>query len=67
MGTIAKGEFSKQNGSKVRIMRDENGQLLGTITKLDGGEGYRIFRMKDQKIRTKKLLADAYKSIARSN
>jgi len=66
MSKIIKGEFSKISGSKVRTMYSEDGRILGTITKLDEG-GYRVFRLKDNKIRTKTFLADAYRTIARAN
>ena len=66
MSKVIRGEFSKISGSKVRQMYSADGRLLGTITKMENGD-YRIFRLKDGKIRTKAYLADAYKSIARSN
>ena len=66
MSNIVKGTFSKVNGSKVRMMFDKDGKLIGSITKMENGD-YRIFRLKDGKTRVKQYLADAYKSIARSN
>lgn len=66
MSKVIKGEWSEHNGSKVRIIRDSSGAILGTVTKLEEG-GYRIFRVKDSKTRTKRLLSDAFKSIARAN
>jgi hypothetical protein len=65
--TQAKGSFSPINGSKVRRVFNEHEMFLGTITKLDDGSGYRVFRLKDGKIRTKRYLADAFKSIRRDN
>lgn len=63
-----KGHFSPINGSKVRrVFNEDTGMFLGTITKLDDGSGYRIFRLKDSKMRTKKYLADAFKSLRREN
>jgi len=63
---VAVGNFSPVNGSKVRRMWNEQGEFLGTITKLDQG-GYKVFRAADGKTRIKKLMADAYKSIRRVN
>lgn len=64
----ARGSFSPINGSKVRrVFNDDTGMFLGTITKLDRNQGYRVFRLKDGKIRTKKLLSDAFKTIRREN
>lgn len=63
---VVRGEFSKVAGSKVRRMYDGNGNFIGTIVKAAEG-GYRVVRAKDGKIRHKAYLADAYKSIARSN
>jgi len=62
-----KSSFSPINGSKVRRVFSDEGMLLGTITKMDDNSGYRVFRLKDGKLRTKKLLADAFKSIRREN
>lgn len=64
MAKLLKGEFSSVNGSNVRIVRDEDGKIYGTITKTK--TGYRITRI-DGKSREKRLLADAFKSIARAN
>jgi hypothetical protein len=66
MSNIVKGKFSATNGSKVRMMYDASGNLIGTITKQSDGS-YRIFRLKDGKTRVKEMLVDAYKSIARAN
>jgi len=38
-----KSEFSAVNGSKVRIVRDIRGSILGTITKTE--DGYRVTRV----------------------
>jgi hypothetical protein len=67
--TIAqvRGSFSPINGSRVRRVFNDSGMFLGTITKLDDNSGYRVFRLKDGKLRTKKYLADAFKSIRREN
>jgi len=67
MATVkaVKGEFSAVNGSKVRIVRDLSGNILGTITKT--AEGYRATRVKDGKVRVKPMLKDAFKTIARAN
>lgn len=63
-----KGHFSPINGSKVRrVFNEDTGMFLGTITKLDDGSGYRIFRLKDGKMRTKRYLVDAFKSLRREN
>lgn len=62
-----KSSFSPINGSKVRRVFNDSGMFLGTITKLDDSSGYRVFRLKDGKLRTKKYLADAFKSIRREN
>lgn len=67
MAKIVTGKFSEtEAGSRVRRMFDASGNFIGTITKQDDGS-YRIYRMKDGKVRTKEYLQDAYKSIARSN
>jgi hypothetical protein len=66
MSNIVKGQFSKISGSRVRHMYTADGQILGTITKLEDGT-YRVFRLKDGKIRDKEYLVDAYKTIARAN
>lgn len=66
MAKVIKGSFSEKNGSTVRIIRDQAGAVLGTITKLESGN-YRVWRLKDSKIRVKRLLSDAMKSVARSN
>ena len=66
MSKVIKGTFSKISGSRVRHMYDGNGKLLGTITKLEDGT-YRVFRLKDNKIRDKAYLSEAYKTIARAN
>ncbi len=62
-----KGTFSAINGSTVRIMYSDDGAILGTITKLSDGCGYRVQRFHDGKVRIKKLLSDAYKSVRRKN
>lgn len=64
--TQAKGSFSPISGSKVRRVFEAD-RFLGTITKLDDGSGYRVFRLKDGKTRIKRYLADAFKSIKRQN
>lgn len=65
--TQIKSTFSPINGSKVHRVFNDSGMFLGTITKLDDNSGYRVFRLKDGKLRTKKYLADAFKSIRREN
>lgn len=65
MAKVAYGNFSEVNGSKVRIMRDATGAMLGTITKTK--DGYRIYRVKDGKVREKHYLSDAIKSVSRAN
>jgi ribosomal 30S subunit maturation factor RimM len=62
-----KGSFSPINGSKVRRVFSENGILLGTITKMEDNSGYRVYRIKDGKMRVKPYLKDAFKTISRSN
>lgn len=62
----AKGSFSSVNGSNVRIVYTNEGAILGTVTKLGDRKGYRVTRI-DGKVRVKQTLADAYKSIRRSN
>lgn len=64
VGKIVKGEFSKKSGSDVRIVRDAQGAILGTIHKVDGG--YRVVR-KDGKVREKRYLKEAFKTVARAN
>lgn len=59
-----KSEFSTVNGSKVRIVRDIRGSILGTITKTE--DGYRVTRV-DGKVRVKPKLEQAFKSIVRAN
>lgn len=65
MATIVKGQFSTVAGSGTRRMYDENGKFLGLIVKTD--EGYRVQRFADGKVRHKKTLKEAYKSIGRAN
>ena len=66
--TQIKSSFSPINGSKVRrVFNDETGMFLGTITKLENSQGYSVFRLKDGKRRTKRLLSDAFKTIRREN
>lgn len=65
--TQIKSTFSPINPGKVRRVFNDSGMFLGTITKLDSGEGYSVFRLKDGKRRTKKYLADAFKTIRREN
>lgn len=62
----AKGSFSAVSGSAVRIVYTEDGKILGTVKKLDDKQGYRVTRT-DGKIRVKPTLAQAYRSIRRSN
>lgn len=62
-----KSSFSPINGSKVRRVFSDEGMFLGTITKMDDNSGYRVFRLKDGKLRTKRYLSDAFKSIRRQN
>lgn len=63
-----KSSFSPIAGSRVRrVYDDNNGSFLGTITKLDNSQGYRVFRLKDGKLRTKRYLSEAFKSIKRQN
>lgn len=59
-----KSEFSTVNGSKVRIVRDIRGSILGTITKTE--DGYRVTRV-DDKVRVKPKLEQVFKSIVRAN
>lgn len=66
MAKVIKGSFSPVAGSKVRRVMDANGNMIGTITKLEDG-GYRIFRFKDSKVKHKKRLEDAFKACARAN
>lgn len=47
-------------------MKDSDGNFLGYIQKLENGLGYKVIR-KDGKIRVKRLLEDAYRTIARAN
>lgn len=63
-----KSSFSPIAGSRVRRVYDErSGLFLGTITKLENSQGYRVFRLRDGKTRTKRYLSDAFKSIKRQN
>lgn len=62
-----RGSFSPVAGSKVRRVYNDQGVILGTITRLDDGKGYRIYRVSDGKTRIKPLLKDAFKSIRRQN
>lgn len=59
------GKFSDVAGSRVRRVYDEKGNILGIITKTDRGT-YRIVRM-DGKVREKRYLDEAFKSISRAN
>lgn len=65
-GKVISGNFSKTSGSSLREMKDSNGNFLGYIQKLENGLGYKVIR-KDGKIRVKRLLEDAYRTIARAN
>lgn len=65
--TQIKSTFSPINPGKVRRVFNDSGMFLGTITKLDSNKGYSVFRLKDGKRRTKRLLADAFKTIRREN
>lgn len=65
--TQIKSSFSPVTGSKVRRVFNDSGMFLGTITKLDSNKGYSVFRLKDGKRRTKRYLADAFKTIRREN
>lgn len=65
MSNVIKGRFSERN-SNVRHMYDASGALLGTITKLSDGT-YRVYRLKDGKVRVKEYLEEAFKTIRRSN
>jgi hypothetical protein len=42
-GKVIVGQFSKVSGSRVREMRNSDGEFLGFIEKLDEG-GYRVIR-----------------------
>lgn len=63
---VVYGNFSETAGSKVRRVYDIAGNLLGTVTKKDTG-GYRVYRLKDGKVKEKKRLDEAYKAIRRAN
>lgn len=63
---IVVGKFSENAGSAVRRVYDASGNLLGTIAKKESG-GYRVYRLKDGKVREKRLLEDAFRTIARAN
>lgn len=63
---VVYGKFSENAGSKVRRVYDASGNLLGTITKRDDG-GYRVVRVRDGKVREKRYLEDAFKTIRRAN
>lgn len=62
-----KSSFSPVSGSRVRRVFDDHGIFLGTITKLESSKGYRVFRLKDGKLRTKRYLSEAFKTIKRQN
>lgn len=59
------GKFSDVTGTECRHVYDVSGNLLGVIRKVS--EGYRVYRTTDGKVRTKRLLADAFKTIKRRN
>lgn len=61
-----RGKFSDVAGSRVRRVFDSHGVILGTITKTDDGQ-YRVFRISDGKIRVKKHLEQAFRTIKRAN
>lgn len=65
-GKVISANFSKTEGSNVRVMKDSEGNFLGYIEKLEGGVGYKVIR-KDGKVRVKAYLEDAYKSVGRAN
>lgn len=67
MANQVRGSFSPINGSKVRRVFNDNGILLGTITKMDDNSGYRVYRITDGKMRVKAYLKDAFKTIRRAN
>jgi hypothetical protein len=60
------GKYSDVAGTRVRRVFDSRGVILGTITKTDDGQ-YRVFRITDGKIRVKKYLDEAFKTIKRRN
>lgn len=66
---VVHGKFSKVSGTGVRHVYDASGNHLGVIMKLDKehGGGYKAIRTRDGKSRVKPLLADAFKTIRRSN
>lgn len=58
--------FSETAGSKIRRIYDaEEKQFLGLVKKLEKG-GYQIIR-RDGKVREKRFLSDALKTVARAN
>lgn len=61
----AVGHFSEAAGNTVRRVYTPEGTLLGVIRKLS--KGYKIYRVTDGKERIKPTLAEAFKSIRRSN
>jgi len=59
-----KGHFSPVAGNNTRRVFDASNNFIGIIVKCS--EGYRITRL-DGKVRVKVTLAEAFRSIARSN
>lgn len=59
-----KGHFSPIAGNNTRRVYDNRDNFLGIIVKCS--EGYRITRL-DGKVRVKATLAEAFRSVARSN
>lgn len=63
-GKLLRGTFTNILENDVRVVRNSDGEILGTITQIE--DGWRISRA-DGKIRTKPTLEDAFKSCARLN
>lgn len=60
------GKFSDLAGTGCRRVYTEEGTLLGIIRRLED-KTYRVYRQADGKIRDKKSLAEAFKTIRRQN
>jgi len=62
-----KGEFSNVSGTDVRrYFNTKTGEFMGLITKLESG-GYRVSKFPQNVVRVKPTLAEARRSLARSN
>lgn len=64
-GKLIIGSFAKkEDGTRIRVVKNDLGEFLGTIEKID--EGYRITRT-DGKVKVKRQLEESFRAVARKN